>query len=75
MLDAWSYVAKSTSIPSLSRIEVSNLVMAAFIALGGGSLVRPMQMAFERFVSSTTVSFLLSSFFCKTLKGQINEFN
>ena len=58
-----------TSIPSLSITALSIPRIACFKALMGGNLVKPMLIAWERFISKTTISFFLSlsspSHFCK----------
>lgn len=67
-------VAGCTSMPSLLMMVLSILSMAAFIVRGGGSFVRPILMALERFVSSTVIDFLpVSSCFCNKISAVENS--
>ena len=50
-----------TSTPSLLIIVLSILRIAALIVRAGGSLVRPMLMALDRFESNTVINFLFPS--------------
>ena len=50
-----------TSIPSLLIIELSILMTAVFIVLGGGSLVRPMFIALDLLESNTVIYLLAPS--------------
>jgi len=52
-------------MPSRLITELSNFMMAVLIASGFGKAVRPMLMAFERFVSKIVISFFAPSCFCK----------
>jgi len=55
--------AQRTSMPSRLMTELSNFIIAVLIASGFGKAVRPMLIAFERFVSSI-VKILAPSCFC-----------
>ena len=58
--------AKSlTSIPSLFMIALSIFKMAVLMVRGGGSTVIPMLIALDRFGSSTVISLVLLSCFCR----------
>jgi len=51
-------------MPSRLITELSNFMMAVLIASGFGRAVRPMLIAFERFVSRIVISFFAPSCFC-----------
>ena len=65
-----------TSMPSRFIMALSIFKMAVLMVRGGGKLVRPMLIAFERFASNTLISFLLPScFWNKQSKEHLKQFS